>query len=130
MTERSKRDYRKSYLSTLVASATMVLLCGSMQAASEPVCTPVLAFKDVKLSEVKNHERVWTGTLSVDASKCTTTTGRFDLAMVRMIEHGPDMEFTESFNWRLGEISVSIKFHGTEAPLSYRIAEVATCACR
>ena len=102
-----------------------------MPAAGEPQCTPVLAFKNATLSEVRNHERVWIGTLSVDVSKCTAgATGRFDLAVVRMIEHGPEMEFIESFDWKSGEIVVSIKFHETEAPLSYRIAEVATCACR
>jgi hypothetical protein len=118
----------KSSLSALLV--TGIVLCGPTQAASEPPCKPELAFKETRFSPIQAQQRIWTGVISVDASKCAAGFGRFALGFDRIIEYGPDLTFVEPFEWKPGEISVSFIFGYDEAPTNYWIADIAPCGCR
>jgi hypothetical protein len=45
--------------------------------------------------------------LSFDASRCTTTSGRFQISFDRLKETAPDLLFTEQFEWSPG----MLKYH-------------------
>ena len=59
-------------------------------------------------------ERRWTAVLSVDASRCTTTSGSFGLVFSRLKENGPTSEFEEQFVWTLPSVMVSVDFAPTK----------------
>jgi hypothetical protein len=114
------------------------LLAGSMglmsvtQAVGQQTCRPALAFKQVRFSEMKppTLERTWTAVLSVDASRCATTSGRFEIVFSRAKEIGIDVEFREQFTWRPDSVDVSVDFWADEAVAGYRLNNVAACPCR
>ena len=119
------------YRSSLsVVLAGVALLIGVTQATSQQLCRPALAFTEVRFSEIRNQHRVWTAALSVDASRCTTTSGRFQISFDRLKETAPDLLFTEQFEWSPGHVEVSLDFWADEAVLDYSIAYVEPCACR
>jgi hypothetical protein len=107
-------------------------LTGVTQAVGQPICRPVLAFKEVRFSEMKppTLERKWTAVLSVDASRCATTSGRFEIVFSRLKEIGTEIEFREQFMWQSDEVEVSVDFWADEAVKGYWLTNVAACPCR
>jgi hypothetical protein len=105
---------------------------GLMPARAAPVCKPVLAFKDVRFSptQPETMERTWSATLSVDASRCATTSGRFEILFSRLKENAPEADFTERFAWKPGSVEVSVSFWADEAVEAYWLHNVAACPCR
>jgi hypothetical protein len=79
---------------------------------------------------MRSLQRVWTARVDVDASRCATSSGRFDINFIRLKETAPDLPFTEQFTWRPGEIEVSVNFWTDEAVLEYLIGTIAACPCR
>ena len=114
------------------------LLAGSIgltsvtQAAEQRTCRPGLAFKEVRFSEMqpKTMERKWTAVLSVDASRCATTSGRFGIIFSRQKENGLEIEFQEQFTWKPALVEVSVDFWADEAVERYWLNNVAPCPCR
>src|SRR6185369_7656721 len=94
-----------------------LLGAGLMPAAAAPVCKPVLAVKDVRFSSVQPEtmERTWSATLSVDASRCATMSGRFEILFSRLKENAPEIDFTERFTWKPASVEVSVNFWADEA---------------
>ena len=111
-------------------SVGLVILAGAVQAFGQTLCKPALAIKDVRFSAIHLSQRLWTAHIAVDASRCATTSGRFDIHFTRLKEIGPDLPFTEQFTWREGEFDVTSAFWADEAVLDYAIAYVAPCGCR
>jgi len=103
-----------------------------MQAVAQQTCRPALAFKEVRFSEMQppTLERKWTAVLSVDASRCATTSGRFEIVFSRLKENGIEIEFREQFMWRPDSVGVSVDFWADEAVERYWLDNVATCPCR
>jgi hypothetical protein len=91
-----------------------------------------LAFKEVRFSEMQppTLERKWTAVLSVDASRCATTSGRFEIVFSRLKENGIEIEFREQFMWRPDSVEVSVDFWADEAVERYWLDNVAACLCR
>ena len=110
--------------------ASISLVFGITQAAAAQLCRPALTLKEVRFSEVRDLQRTWTAALAVDASRCATTSGRFDLAFTRGKENAPDLEFVERFTWKPGRIEVAVDFWRDEAVLDYSIGYVEPCTCR
>lgn len=119
-------------------SCIVGLLAGSIglisvtQAAGQQTCRPALAFKEVRISWMQppTLERKWTAVLSVDASRCATTSGRFEIVFLRLKEIGLDIEFREQFVWKPDSVEVSVDFWADEAVEKYWISNVAACPCR
>jgi hypothetical protein len=114
-------------------SIALVALCASLntaQVAAQPVCRPALTVKEESFSETLNLRRVWTASIDVDASRCTTTSGLFSIRFIRLAENAPDLTFTEPLIWRLGQEKVVVEFWANEAVHKYWIEEVAACPCR
>jgi hypothetical protein len=103
-----------------------------MQAVAQQTCRPALAFKEVRFSEMQppTLERKWTAVLSVDASRCATTSGRFEIVFSRLKENGIEIEFGEQFMWRPDSVEVSVDFWADEAVERYWLDNVAACPCR
>jgi hypothetical protein len=118
----------RSHLCALLAG--LIAACGATQAVGQSACKPVFTVKEVRFSEVRLSQRVWTALLDVDASRCATSSGRFDINFIRLKEMAPDLPFTEQFTWSSGEIEVSVNFWEDEAVLAYSIGTVAACPCR
>jgi hypothetical protein len=117
-----------SVSSALLAGALLVV--GATQGVGGPLCKPDLTVKDVRFSEIRQSQRIWTARLAVDASRCAESSGRFDIHFIRLKEVGPDLRFAEAFTWRPGQIEVSTDFWADESVLDYSIGYVAPCACR
>src|SRR5262245_11050898 len=96
----------RSPLSLLLA-ASLVLL-GTAQAAAQQRCRPALTLKETRISPVRDMQRTWTGALAVDASRCATTSGAFEIQFTRQKEYSADMWFAERFTWRTGQTEVSL----------------------
>ena len=118
----------RSHLCALLAG--LIAACGATQAVAQDACKPLFTIKEVRFSEVRLSQRVWTALLDVDASRCATSSGRFDINFIRLKEMAPDLPFTEQFTWSPGEIEVSVNFWADEAVLAYSIGTIAPCTCR
>jgi hypothetical protein len=68
--------------------------------------------------------------LVVDASRCATTSGRFEIVFSRLKENGIEIEFREQFMWRPDSVGVSVDFWADEAVERYWLDNVAACPCR
>jgi hypothetical protein len=110
--------------------AGSIVLFGATQTVGQQVCEPHLSFQEVRFSDVQNQQRKWTAVLGVDASRCTASSGRFDIKFIRLKETAPDLEFSEQFTWGPGRIEVSTDFWWDEAVLKYSIGSIGSCACR
>jgi hypothetical protein len=124
------RPYRRSFL--LAAS---ILVLGCSPSLGMQICKPQLTLTNSSLSEVRRQHRTWTAALIVDASRCVAASGRFEIHFVRDKENAPELEFSEPFTWRTGELriaqtQVSLEMWMDEAVLDYAIGYVAPCACR
>jgi hypothetical protein len=109
--------------------AAALVLCVPDRAMPGTGCKPVLTFGEVRFSEAKNQVRKWSGVLAVDASRCVATSGAFEVKFVRIKEMGPDLLFSERFQWSPELIEVSLDFWWDEAVLDYWIGNVSPCEC-
>jgi hypothetical protein len=120
----------RSFVFRLLAGS--IGLVGVTQATAQQTCGPALAFKQVRLSRMQppTLERTWTAVLSVDASRCATTSGRFEIVFSRQKENAPEIDFQEQFTWKPALVEVSINLWADEAIAGYRLDHVAPCPCR
>jgi hypothetical protein len=116
-----------SRLSTLLAGCLVVF--SAAQATGNGLCTPDVAFKEVRFSHHASH-RLWTGIFAVDASQCARSTGRFELSLVRQKETAPDLRFVEHATWHWGQAEVAVELAIDEAISDYGIRNIAPCICR
>jgi hypothetical protein len=121
---------KRMLVSGLLAS-TIGLIAAS-QALSQQFCKPTVGFKEVRFSPVEpsTMERKWTAVMSVDASRCATTSGRFGIVFSRLKENAPEIDFEEQFVWNPALVEVSVDFWADEAVEGYRLTNVAPCPCR
>jgi hypothetical protein len=112
-----------------VALTSGFVLSSVTQTMAQLDCRPSLTFKEVNFSQPQNQLRKWTGAISVDATRCTATSGRFEIRFVRLKEVGPDLLFTEKFKWMPGLVNVSLNFWWDEAVQDYWIGDVDPCEC-
>ena len=121
--------YRSCIFALLAGSIGLV---GVAQAAGHLTCRPALAFKEVRFSPMQppRMERKWSAILSVDASRCATTSGRFGIVFSRLQENGPDIDFQEQFTWKPALAEVSLDFWADEAVERYWLHNVVPCPCR
>jgi hypothetical protein len=119
---------RSSILGLLAACIGLI---GAAQAAGQPTCKPDLAIRDVHLSQMQppTFERKWTAVVSVDASRCSATSGYFDIGLSRLKDTGPELEFRERFTWSSPSVRVSVDFGADEAVEAYWIDKVQACPC-
>jgi hypothetical protein len=119
-------DAARGLLACTIGLATIT------QAAAGSACKPALAFKEVRFSKMRppTMERRWTAVLSVDASRCATTSGRFEILFSRLKEAGPEIDFVEKFTWKPDLVEVSVDFWADEAVERYWLNPVAACPCR
>ena len=120
----------RSCIACLLAGS--IGLIGVTQAVGQQSCKPALVIKEVKFSGMQppTGERRWTAVVSVDASRCTTTSGRFGIVFSRQKENGLEIEFQEQFMWKPALVEVSVDFWADEAVEGYWLHNVAPCPCR
>ena len=110
----------------------LACLMSVTQTLGQQVCKPILAFKEVRFSQMQppTLERTWTAVVSVDASGCAASSrGHFEIVFSRLKEIGPDIEFREQFKWLPPSVKVAVDFWADEAVESYRIDSVSPCSC-
>ena len=117
------------YPSRVFVALTAIFALSGTTPIMAQTCKPALAIKETRFSEARNQQRIWTGILAVDASRCATTSGPFEIKFVRLMENGPDLLFTEKFTWRPGDVEVSLDFWWGESVQDYWIGDVAPCGC-
>ena len=113
------------------ALAGVIALAAVTQATGGEVCRPKLAVTNVQFSEMQppTLERRWAATVLVDASRCTTTAGNFEIGFSGLKEIGPDLEFREKFTWSPPSVEVRVDFWADEAVQGYWIDSVQACPC-
>ena len=74
-------------------------------------------------------ERQWAAIVAVDASQCATTSGNFQITFSRLKENGLEVDYRETFTWRLPTVNVTVDFWADEAVESYWLNGVAACPC-
>jgi len=111
--------------------AGTIALVSATQAAGQPLCRPVLAVWQVRMSAMQppTLQRKWTAVVSADASRCATTAGSFEIGFSRLKENGMEVEFRETFTWSTPSASVGVDFWADEAVESYWINSVQACPC-
>ena len=121
---------KRTFLFVLLAST--IAFISASQAVGPQVCKPTLGFKEVRFSPVEpsTMERKWTAVMSVDASRCATTSGRFGILFTRQKENGPEVDFEEKFTWRPTSFEVSVDFWADEAVEEYWLNNIVACPCR
>ena len=133
--EIDRRDPAQSHFRyrTCVAAllAGSIGLSGVAPAVAGPVCKPTLTVTNARLSEMRppTLERRWTAIVSVDARRCATTAGYFDLGVERQKETGLELEFREQFIWSVPQVLGSVDFWADEAVGTYWIDSVQPCPC-
>jgi hypothetical protein len=110
-------------------SAAAVAVLAATPAIGAPTCKPEFVATDVMFSQAHGLRRAWSARIAVDAARCATDHGRFEIHFVRIKETAPDMRFTEQFTWTPGVIVVATDFAADEAVLTYSIRGE-TCPCR
>jgi hypothetical protein len=93
------------------------------------VCQPAFEFREVRLSGVKDQQRTWTATLSVDASACATRSGPVHIGFMRQKENAMDAFFVERFTWKPKRMEISVMFWEDEAVGDYWVHLVPYCPC-
>src|SRR5258708_21835275 len=109
-----------------ILPAVMLACLGAGQTAAQPICKPALTVKQVGFSEMINLRRIWTASIDVDASRCTTTSGLYSIRFIRLSENAPDLPFTEPFIWRQGQKRVAVQVRGRGALKPDLVADAAT----
>jgi hypothetical protein len=97
--------------------------------AAQQMCTPALTVTKASISEARNRLRTWTGVLTVDASPCSSTSGKFEVEFTRLKENAPDLRFVERFTWASGQTKVSLEIWWDEWVQDYRVSRIAPCPC-
>jgi hypothetical protein len=97
-----------------------------------PACRPILQFESAQLSPMRlpTLERIWTARLAVDASRCATKTGRFEIGFLQLKETAPDIGFHAAFAWTAPATEISFVFAPDEAVADYWLYIVEACPCR
>jgi hypothetical protein len=107
-----------------------VVLCSATRTVGQQACHPALELIAARTSEVHDWKRVWTGVLALDASRCSTSSGQFEIQFNRLMEFGPDLQFSQRFVWNVGQTEVSLDLGWEEWLQDYRVSSIATCPCR
>ena len=113
----------------IVAVIAAVMACAPTPIAANPLCKPKLTLREARFSETRNQQRTWTATLAVDNAHCMQSSGIFEVKFVRLKEFGPDLLFTERFEWSADMVEISLDFWWDEAVGDYWIADVRPCGC-
>jgi hypothetical protein len=90
-----------------------------------------LAIKDVRFSPMTppTMERKWSATVAVDASRCATTAGYFEIGFLREKENSMDLEFRKQFIWSAPAVLVGIDLWADEAVERTWIDSIQACPC-
>jgi uncharacterized membrane protein YfcA len=124
----AQREMLARLSSTSVVSA---LVSPAMAGSTGPVCRPKLSIVQTQLSEVHpaRMERRWTAAIAVNASRCATKAGYFELGLLREKENAPPLEFREQFIWMDPLSLVGIDVWADEAIEHAWIDSVQPCGC-
>lgn len=113
-------------------SAAVVAAVVAAPAVAQRPCLPGLVVKQSGMAEPRGsgRERIWSALVSVDASACTASAGgSFRLALLRLKENAPDLQFSEDFQWQAPAVRVEVPFASDEAVAGAWIESVTPCAC-
>ena len=124
---------RLTMLSTFFAAAAVISTFG--HGTAKPICQPRLNVSNARLSAPEGLQRTWTAKVDIDALRCATTRGRFEIIFQREKETAQTWSSFEQFEWQTGSlqtghIDVSVDFWIDEAVQSYAIGATARCPCR
>lgn len=118
--------------SVVVVLAAIVGLSGTTPGLAERMCKPALAFKEIRFSPMQEpaRERTWSAVLSVDALRCATASGRFEIGFSREKENAMDAAFRAPFTWEPDLVEVSVDFAADEAVGRFWLGRIESCPCR
>jgi hypothetical protein len=114
----------------LLLGVVMPLLAVTAANAAH-ICKPQLNIQQVEFSEMLPPllHRKWTALVSVDSSRCATSSGHFAIGFSRLKENALDIDFREQFAWLAPSVMVSVDMAADEAVETYWIDKVDACPC-
>jgi hypothetical protein len=119
---------RSLQLFLLLPAGTILL--SATQTVAQQLCKPALTITEVRISEARNLQRTWTAVLDAEVSRCSTTSGQFQIEFTRLKESAPDLQFVEHFIWAPGRTKISLDIWWDEWVQQYRIGHITPCPCR
>ena len=108
----------------------VALLGANAPGAGQETCRPVLSAKSSGHSDVLNFQRHWKGVFTVDASRCATTEGAFEIGSFGSRLRARTCLLREQFAWLNHDTEVNLDLTWDEFVNAYRISEIAPCPCR
>src|SRR4051794_19535709 len=67
----------------VLAAAAVLIGFSSAPGLCKVVCKPVITVKSVQLSEPEGLQRLWSAVLEVDAGRCASSSGQFEIDFTR-----------------------------------------------
>jgi len=126
----SRRASRNAkYLNRGLAPSVLLLLATQAAPAAQ-ICKPALSLRDAGTSETRNLEKTWAAVLLAEASRCSTTSGRFEIQFTRSKEGAPDLRFVEQFTWVSGRSEIALDIWWDEWIEDFQITRITSCPCR
>jgi hypothetical protein len=110
--------------------AAVIALPGWAGALAAPQCEPALSLMQYQFAPQRMSVRTWTARIAVDATRCASAAGPFNMDFVRGREEMPDQPFTQQFTWTPGQVEVSMNLQHDELLVDFSIGDVAACPCR
>jgi hypothetical protein len=116
-------------LASLLIAAVMALP-GWASAFAAPECKPALSLTQYQFAPKHMSVRTWTARIAVDATRCASAAGPFNMDFVLGSEEMPDQPLTRQFTWTPGQVEVSMNLQSDELLVDFSIGHVAACPCR
>jgi hypothetical protein len=117
-----------------IRSALLIAAIGALPAwpvaIAAPKCKPDLSLNQYEVAPRPMSVRTWTGRIDVDASRCASASGQFNVDFVRGKADLPDQRFTRQLAWTPGRVEVTLDIQRDELLVDFSIGDVATCPCR
>ena len=117
------------FRSAILTCIGCLLAASPTPAASQAACKPTVTGSTAAHSEVVDQRRRWTGVFAVDASRCATQAGAFDIEFLRLKENAPDESFIETFAWTPGRTEATLEIASDEWLADHRLGRVLPCRC-
>jgi hypothetical protein len=130
ITERAEYCYMPR-LSKSVWLSLFLAVLSVTQAFGQQLCDPTISFLSVHYPnrQQPKMDQTWAAVLSVDASRCATTSGRFAILFTQSREIGLSTKFREAFTWKPGSVEISREFWAEDEITDYKLVEIETCPC-
>src|SRR5262249_18266489 len=107
-THDTSTDAKEPHMRTRSSLLIAIVALAAPGALAAPLCKPALSLNQYEVAPWPMPARTWTARIDVDASRCASASGQFDIDFVRGKTNLPDQRFTHHYAWTPGRVEVSM----------------------